>query len=215
MGIPDRPVALDIEQDLATAVVVRELGLEEVGQVLYEIDLGLLDVLHAAVDVLAGLFVFDLLGAELFFHSEVFFLGFLHLRQGGVVSESALLELLPGCLFGVNLYYCPIARHIVPGTPSSGQETAPSLPARSMWHYQHRSPGRGRAAHSLFRVLSDVRGNIYAGLADGRRQTYKTGSFRTLSRAQSPRCVLPWRNQGVRQGVTFPCHRPRRASSST
>jgi hypothetical protein len=95
---PDRPFALHVEQHLATAVVVAELGLEKRRQVLHEVDLGLLDVLHAPEDVLAGLFVFGLLGAQLLLHAEVLLLRLLHLGERGVVGEPARLELLAGGL---------------------------------------------------------------------------------------------------------------------
>jgi hypothetical protein len=98
---PDGPFALDVHQDLTAAIVVGQLGLQERCQVLDHVDLRLLDVLHPPEDLLAGLLVFGLLGAQLLFHAEVFLLRLLHLREGGVVSQAACLELLP-CGLGRN-----------------------------------------------------------------------------------------------------------------
>lgn len=92
------PLPLDVDKDLAAAVVVGQLGLEEGREVLDHLDLGFLDVLHAAEHVLTGLFVFGLLGAELLLDPEVFLLHLLHLGERGVVCQAALFELLAGIL---------------------------------------------------------------------------------------------------------------------
>ena len=92
--LPDGPLALDVDEDLAAAVVVAEFGLQEGRQVLHHVDLGLLDVLHPAEDVLAGLLVLGLLRAQLLLHAEIFLLRLLHLGERRVVREAAGLELL-------------------------------------------------------------------------------------------------------------------------
>lgn len=119
--LPGGPLALDVDQDLAAAVVVAELGFQEGRQVLHHVDLGLLDVLHPAEDVFAGLLVLCLLGAQLLLHAKVLLLGLLHLGERRVVGQTARLELLAGILQQSVREGCVVANGSdVPGTPSSG-----------------------------------------------------------------------------------------------
>lgn len=74
--------------------MVVELSIEELGQSRNVLSLGLLDVLHAPEDVLAGLLKLGLVHADLFFDSEVVSSGLGHLVGAGVIGETSVLELL-------------------------------------------------------------------------------------------------------------------------
>lgn len=146
---PNRPLPLDGQQNFTAAVVVAQLGVEEGGQVLDHVDLGLLDVLHAPEDVFAGLLVLCLLRAQLLLHAEVFLLRLLHLGERRVVGEAARLELLArglpwsargrlkGCTGPIAVLVC------VPGTLSSARGSAPAPRAMTSSRWQHTSLARG------------------------------------------------------------------------
>jgi hypothetical protein len=78
-NIPNWPVPLDVEKDLPATIIVSQLCLEEVGQILNQIHLGLLDVLHPPEDVFTRFLVFSLLCPEFFLDAEILLLRFLHL----------------------------------------------------------------------------------------------------------------------------------------
>lgn len=79
---------------LGAALVVVKLSVEELSQSSNVLNLGLLNVLHAAEDVLAGLLKLGLIHADLFFDSEVVSSGLGHLVGAGVIGETSVLELL-------------------------------------------------------------------------------------------------------------------------
>jgi hypothetical protein len=74
--------------------MVVKLSVEELSQSSNVLNLGLLNVLHAAEDVLAGLLKLGLVHADLFFDSEVVSSGLGHLVGTGVIGETSVLELL-------------------------------------------------------------------------------------------------------------------------
>jgi hypothetical protein len=74
--------------------VVVELRVDELGEVAHAVGFRVLDVLHAAEDVLGGFFVLGLGRAEFLFKPVVVALGLVLLGDAGVVVEAAVLELL-------------------------------------------------------------------------------------------------------------------------
>jgi hypothetical protein len=53
LNIRHWPVPLDVEKNLPAAIIISQLCLQEIGQVLDQIHLGLLDILHPAKNVFA------------------------------------------------------------------------------------------------------------------------------------------------------------------
>lgn len=74
--------------------MVIELSIEELSQSRNILNLRLLNVLHAAEDILAGLLKLGLVHADLFFDSEIVSSGLGHLVGAGVIGETSVLELL-------------------------------------------------------------------------------------------------------------------------
>lgn len=65
------PVLLELQQNLSRPVVVVEFCINEGRQVRNAVDLRLLDIQHPSVYILARLFIFGLLGPELFLQTKV------------------------------------------------------------------------------------------------------------------------------------------------
>ena len=87
------PVPLHIQENLTAAIVVCQFGLQEISEILDQFDFRLFDVLHATENVFARLFVFGLLSPEFLLDTEIFPLRFLHLGEGRIVRETALVKL--------------------------------------------------------------------------------------------------------------------------
>jgi hypothetical protein len=75
----------DTAELLGAPLVVLEFGVQELCQVACAVGLGVLDVLHAAEDILGRLFILGFCGAELLLEPEVVSLGFLELGDACVV----------------------------------------------------------------------------------------------------------------------------------
>lgn len=88
------PVVANAAELIGAAFVIVKLGVEELGEILDAVGLGVLDVLHPAEDILGGFFVFGLGGAEFLLEAEIVALGFLELADASVVGQPAVLELL-------------------------------------------------------------------------------------------------------------------------
>ena len=74
--------------------MVVELGVEEAVDSGNAVGLGLLDILHAAKDILGRLLELIFVGAHFLLDPEIVTAGLFQLGQAGIVSEATVLELL-------------------------------------------------------------------------------------------------------------------------
>ena len=79
---------------LGAALMVVELGVEEAVDSGNAVGLGLLDILHAAKDILGRLLELIFVGAHFLLDPEIVTAGLFQLGQAGIVSEATVLELL-------------------------------------------------------------------------------------------------------------------------
>lgn len=85
--------------------MVVNLSLDKGGQVVQDVDFGIANVLHPAIDVVVGLFILCLLCSQFLLQTEVLLLRLLNFGEGSVIGQPATFELLPGCL-DVTVSWC-------------------------------------------------------------------------------------------------------------